>query len=131
MDQPFAVTGFFYQNGLILAVSRKDNPNDFGLPGGKVDPGETPEEALVREIYEETGLRVIHYQHVFVARDAVYKDRYCSTYQILTWQGSIHTAESGVVQWVKPEVLTNPATASFHTYNVSLLAHLKEIGFFP
>lgn len=131
MDQPFAVTGFFYKDGLILAVSRKNNPNDFGLPGGKIDPGETPEEALVREIAEETGLTVWSYQHVFIARDAADNNRYCSTYRINAWQGVISTTETGVVRWVRPEVLTNPATASFHTYNVGLLEHLMKLGAFP
>lgn len=28
-------------DGLFLTVSRKDDFNDFGLPGGKVDPGES------------------------------------------------------------------------------------------
>lgn len=36
-----------------LMVERKDEPGVFGLPGGKVEPGETAEEALVRELDEE------------------------------------------------------------------------------
>lgn len=44
--------------GEILMCSRKGNPNDLGLPGGSVDPGETSFQAAVRELWEETGLRV-------------------------------------------------------------------------
>jgi 8-oxo-dGTP pyrophosphatase MutT (NUDIX family) len=44
--------------GRILGVSRRDDPNAWGLPGGKVDPGETEKTAATRELYEETGVFV-------------------------------------------------------------------------
>ena len=31
-------------------------PNAWVLPGGKIDPGETLEECVIREIFEETGI---------------------------------------------------------------------------
>jgi len=41
----------------ILLIKRRDVPV-FALPGGGVDPGETFEEAAIRETFEETGLHV-------------------------------------------------------------------------
>ena len=45
-----------FNQGKVLAVSRKNDKTKFGLAGGKVDPGETFIEAAIRECYEETGL---------------------------------------------------------------------------
>lgn len=39
---------------LILAVHRKDDPSDYGLPGGKVEFNEDPINAALRELSEET-----------------------------------------------------------------------------
>lgn len=44
--------------GQILSVSRRDDPEQFALPGGKVEEGETLQEALVREVREETGYSI-------------------------------------------------------------------------
>jgi NUDIX domain-containing protein len=41
----------------VLLVKR-DNPSLWELPGGEILPGETPEEAIHREVYEETGINV-------------------------------------------------------------------------
>jgi len=45
---------------LLLRRSKTDlwMPGKWGLPGGKIDPGETPEEAVVRETMEEAGLSI-------------------------------------------------------------------------
>src|SRR5687768_13499058 len=50
----------FNERGEILILRRsatdKIRPGEFDLPGGRVDPGESPGQAIVREIEEETGL---------------------------------------------------------------------------
>lgn len=43
-------------DGRVLAISRGTDIENWGLPGGKTEPGETFEEAAVRELYEETGV---------------------------------------------------------------------------
>lgn len=42
----------------VLVVHR-DTHADISLPKGKLDPGETPPQAAVREIFEETGLSIV------------------------------------------------------------------------
>jgi ADP-ribose pyrophosphatase YjhB (NUDIX family) len=41
----------------VLFIRRADN-GKWGLPAGAIDPGETPAEAVAREVREETGLEV-------------------------------------------------------------------------
>ncbi|MCW3820002.1 NUDIX domain-containing protein [Micromonospora sp. DR5-3] len=43
--------------GRLLLARRGDNGR-WSLPAGMVDPGEQPADALLREVYEETGVRV-------------------------------------------------------------------------
>jgi 8-oxo-dGTP diphosphatase len=44
--------------GEILLHQRTDNGR-WSLPGGAIDPGEEPADAIVREVWEETGVHVI------------------------------------------------------------------------
>lgn len=55
------VAGALARGGRLLLARRPDGGAHAGLwelPGGKVEPGETPEEALDREWREELGVRV-------------------------------------------------------------------------
>lgn len=46
------------QDGKVLGVSRGRGVNRWGLPGGRVEAGETPAEGAARELMEETGLEL-------------------------------------------------------------------------
>lgn len=74
-------------DGKILAISRKDDPNDFGLPGGKVDPGETVEEAIKREVLEETGLEIHYVTPIFtrISKGKKVRDGKTTTYLNITF----------------------------------------------
>ncbi|GGU72772.1 DNA mismatch repair protein MutT [Streptomyces litmocidini] len=55
------VAGALYDRGRLLAARRSapvELAGRWELPGGKLEPGETPEEALVRELREELGVEV-------------------------------------------------------------------------
>lgn len=91
-----AVCALIFRGDKILGVSRKDNPNDFGLIGGKVEEGESRSHALQREIEEECGLNIIHGKLVFTRID---NNMMCYTY-LCEVEGEIKTNEKGVVKEV-------------------------------
>ena len=60
MNNPVVVVaGLLFQSGKLLITQRPPGGHLAGLwefPGGKVEPNETPESALVRELHEELGI---------------------------------------------------------------------------
>ena len=60
MAEVAAVGAIAIRDGALLLIRRGHAPSRgrWSLPGGRVEPGETAEQALVREVAEETGLVV-------------------------------------------------------------------------
>ena len=74
------VAAIIERRGRILICRRKpeqSHPLKWEFPGGKVEPGETPEQALARELQEEldiTGARggeIMRYQYTYPGKDAI------------------------------------------------------------
>ena len=57
-DSPPTVPQAIVLQGQQVLLVQRDNPRFWELPGGSMAPGETVEQAVVREVQEETGVRV-------------------------------------------------------------------------
>jgi len=82
----------------VLLIRRKYPPfkGMWAFPGGKLEPDETLEECLVREVKEETGLDVIEFEQVDI-RDQPDRDprgRYVSVvYRITEYDGEVRAGD--------------------------------------
>ncbi len=120
----------------VLLQRRSDN-GYWGLPGGGVEPGERVTDTVVREVYEETGLRVevvrLHgvYSDPALGQLIRYPDGNVGHIVALTFAcrivgGEIRVSdESTAVEWHPTDALPEPMTPS---HRVRLADFLKSDG---
>ncbi|NIZ11833.1 NUDIX hydrolase [Phaeobacter sp. HF9A] len=64
------------RDGQLLLTCQYDPAPDIQLPGGGIDPGESPIPALHREVYEETGWKIAAPRRIGAFRRFVYMPEY-------------------------------------------------------
>jgi len=117
-DQPLiqvAVGVLFDANGQFLLTTRPEGKAYAGhweFPGGKIEAGETVEQALARELHEELGIHItqvtlwrteqIDYPHAWVEL------HFC---KVTRWQGDLQMKEGQEFSWQQLPVTVAPVLA--------------------
>lgn len=101
------------EKGQVLVEDRL-NPDWPGItfPGGHVEPNESLNSAMIREIKEETGL-TIYNPKLCGIKDWFYQGERCMVllYQTTDFEGKIKSSDEGRVFWLDPKELSNCRTA--------------------
>ena len=91
-------------DGKVLLAQRPAGKNHGGLwefPGGKVDPGETLESALVRELAEELAI-VVSPENLAPATFAADGRTAIFLFACRTWEGEARCVEAQALEWHAP-----------------------------
>ncbi|MFK0300413.1 (deoxy)nucleoside triphosphate pyrophosphohydrolase [Brevundimonas sp. NPDC090276] len=98
-------------DGRVLIAKRPEGKQLAGMwefPGGKVEPGERPEQALIRELKEELGIDVNEACLApFVFASHAYESFHLlmPLYLCRRWSGVVTAKEHAGLAWVKPNKL--------------------------
>lgn len=96
------------QDNRVLIAQRPPGKKLEGLwefPGGKLDPGERPEDALIRELREELSIEVkAPCLAPLTFASHAYEDFHLlmPLYICRRWEGFVHPREGQAVKWVRP-----------------------------
>jgi 8-oxo-dGTP diphosphatase len=100
-------------DGRVLLARRpagKAMAGQWEFPGGKIDPGETPEQALIRELTEELGIEVTNSclaPLAFASHDYDHFHLLMPLYAIRQWRGRPEAREGQTLAWVSKDRLND------------------------
>lgn len=102
----------------ILMVGRKDDSGFFGLPGGKAERNETPEETAVRELREETSIETWPSALEILYVGYTPRCRLATVYLCRGYHGEAAAMEDVPVEW-KPTPIPN-FTGHLHGFHIGI-----------
>ena len=95
----------------VLAEKRKLSkqvvPGVIALPGGHLETGEQPEDALRREVHEELGIVPIDAVYVCTLLHRSQEFRKLHYFAVTRWQGEMQPHEAESVRWIPLDALSS------------------------
>ena len=101
------------KDGKVLLIKRASEPDKgmWSIPGGLIEYGETAEDAAIREVFEETGLKVEKVQFVDAVTKVIYDEEekveyHFSIFDFKTdsFEGQVEASDDAEeAKWVKFE----------------------------
>jgi len=112
-------------------------PGYWEFPGGKVEAGETPREALVRELHEELEIEVLR-ATPWVVREHVYEHAHVRLhfFRVTEWRGELRDHVHAALAWQRPGETTvapmlpanAPVLAALALPAIYGITHAHELG---
>ena len=130
---PVVAAALVDADGRVLLQQRPEGKSLAGLwefPGGKVEPGETPEAALIRELEEELAISVPHAclaPAAFASAPLGERHLLLLLYVVRDWRGEPQALEATALQWTTPAAMRTLAMPPADVPLVASLAHFLQI----
>jgi len=87
---------------ILLQNRVKKDWRGYALPGGHVEPGESFVDAVIREMKEETGLKILDPRLIGVKQFPIENGRYVVLlFKATRWSGNLISSEEGQMEWIK------------------------------
>jgi 8-oxo-dGTP diphosphatase len=98
------------EDGHVLMAERpygKDAAGFWEFPGGKFESGESAEQAITRELYEELGIR-LDVAYPWICYKHTYPDKIVTlhVYRVFAWEGTPSGREGQRISWENPSSIT-------------------------